>query len=458
MPSASESLADFALALDFEALPAAVVGKVTLHTLDLLGVALAASATGFGDAVVRAACRLGGSGAGTVFGRSETLPAAWAALANGTLAHGLDFDDTHATAVVHVSATVVPAVFAAAEESGADGPRVVAALAAGMEASIRIGLVAPGAFHDRGFHPTGICGAYAATLAAGRLYGLTAEQLADALGLAGSMASGTFEFLADGAWSKRLHAGWAAHAGLVAARLGAEGFCGPRATFEGRFGLFATHLDPGSRDIGRLTAGLGRQWHLLDLALKPYPCCHMTHAFIDAAARARADGIRADDVAAIDCLIHPREMPVVCDPPEAKRAPRTEYDAKFSLPYCVATMLVRGEADLDAFSDAAVRDPAVLALAARVSAHPDPESDYPRHFPGILRLTLHDGRVVEYREPLNRGCPERPLGEAEVEAKFARNAARALPPERTRRVAAIVADLARQRDLGPLLSALRPPA
>lgn len=458
MSSASESLAAFAASLRFEALPAAVVGKITLHTLDLLGVALAAVPTDFGDAVLRAACRLGGRGAGTVVGRRETLPAAWAALANGTLAHGLDYDDTHPAAVVHVSATVVPAVLAAAEETAADGPGMLAALAAGMETSIRIGLVAPGAFHDRGFHPTGICGAYAAALAAGKLYGLTAGQLTHALGLAGSMASGTFEFLADGAWSKRLHAGWAAHAGLVAARLAAEGFRGPRTTFEGRFGLFATHLGSGAPDIARLTAGLGRHWDLLDLALKPYPCCHMTHAFIDAAARARADGIGADDVVAIDCLIHPREMPVVCDPPEAKRVPRTEYDAKFSLPYCVATMLVRGAADLEAFDDAAVSDPAVLAVAARVSAHPDPDSDYPRHFPGILRLTLRDGRVTEYREPLNRGCAERPLDPAEVEAKFARNAARALPPDHARRVAALVGDLPRLRDPGPLMSALRPPA
>jgi len=456
MPTASESLAAFAAGLRFEALPAAVVDKIALHTLDLLGVALAATHTDFGVAASRAARRLAGAGACTVVGRAEPLPAAWAALVNGTLAHGLDYDDTHSTSVVHVSTSVVPAALAAAEESGADGPRVMAALAAGMETNIRIGLAAPGAFHDRGFHPTGVCGAYAATVAAGALYGLTAEQLTDALGLAGSQASGTFEFLTDGTWSKRLHPGWAAHSGIVAARLGAEGFRGPRATFEGRFGLFPTHVGPQGWDVSRLTADLGQRWELLDISLKPYPCCHMTHAFIDCAARARADGIRADDVEAIACLIHPREMPVVCEPLAAKQDPQTAYDGKFSLPYCVATMLVRGRADLDEFADAAVRDPAVLALARRVTHHADPDSDYPAHFPGVMRLTLRDQRTVEYREPLNRGCPERPLERAEVEEKFRRNAGRALPDEQVAGVIKAVGELSRQRDVGVLMATLRP--
>lgn len=457
MPTASEILAGFATELRFEALPAAVVDKIVLHTLDLLGVALAATPTDFGASMLSAVRKLSGPGGCTVVGTTDTLPAAWAALANGTLAHGLDFDDTHSTSVVHVSASVVPAALAAAEDRGADGPRVIAALAAAMESNIRIGLAAPGAFHDRGFHPTGVCGAYASTVAAGAIYGLTVEQLADAMGLAGSQASGTFEFLADGSWSKRLHPGWAAHSGIVAARFGAEGFRGPRTTFEGRFGLFPTHVGPGDWDISRIGADLGRRWELLDIALKPYPCCHMTHAFIDCAARARADGVRAEDVAAIACAIHPREMPVVCEPLAVKHNPQTEYDAKFSLPYCVATMLVRGHADLDDFADAAVRDPAVVAVARRVTHQADPDSDYPAHFPGTMRIELRTGQTVEYREPLNRGCPERPLDRAEVEDKFRRNAARALPARQAARVIEAVTDLPHQRDLGVLTAALRGP-
>lgn len=455
MPTESESLAAFATALRFEALPQAVVDKITLHTLDLLGVALAAVPTDFGGAVLRAVRALSEGGTATVVGSREPLPPPWAALVNGTLGHGLDYDDTHSTSVVHVSTSVVPAALAVAEACGADGQRTITALAAAMEANIRIGLAAPGAFHDRGFHPTGICGAYAATVAAGVLYGLSAAQLADALGLAGSQASGTFEFLTDGSWSKRLHPGWAAHSGIVAARLAAEGFRGPRATFEGRFGLFPTHVGDGSWDATRVTADLGRRWELLDISLKPYPCCHMTHAFVDCAARARADGIGAAHIEALTCFIHPREMPVVCEPLAAKQDPQTEYDAKFSLPYCVASMLVRGHADIDDFAPGAVRDPAVLAVAQRVTHAPDPDSDYPAHFPGTMRITLRDGRRLDYHEPLNRGCPERPLERGAVEDKFRRNAARVLPEAQVALVIAQVAALPRQRQLAALMESLR---
>ena len=456
MPSASASLARFAAALRPADLPTAVIAHVKRHLLDVLGVALAATTEPFAARARTAVTALaGGAGPATVIGDATRLPPAWAALLNGVLAHGLDYDDTHEAAVTHVSCSVAPTMLAAAERHASRGADALAALALGMETAVRIGLVAPGAFHDRGFHPTGVCGAYAASLVAGRLAGLDAPRLAHALGLAGSMASGTMEFLTDGTWAKRVHAGWAAHAGLSAAALADAGFSGPGETFEGRFGLYRSHLGAGEWDVAGLTRDLGTRWHLLDIALKPYPCCHMTHAFIDAAAALRAGGIAAADVDAVECHIHPREMPVVCEPVESKLAPQSDYDAKFSLPYTVAAMFVRGQVDLDDFSPAAIADRAVLDLARRVTCLPDPAADYPRCFPGRLRVRRPDGRWLEHDEPVNRGSFLRPLSDADVADKFRRNAARALPPAQVEAVETAVAALDAAPDVGALTAALR---
>jgi 2-methylcitrate dehydratase PrpD len=456
LASASERLAAFVAGLGYDDLPPPVVAKIKLHVLDLLGVALAAVPCDFSAAAVRAGRVLGGSGPCTVIGARDGMPAPWAAMVNGVLAHGLDYDDTHSESVVHVSASVVPATLAVCEDAGASGRTCITALAAAMETDIRVGLVAPGSFHDRGFHPTGVCGAYACAIAAGKVAGLAAGPLADALGLAGSQSAGTMEFLTDGSWAKRLHPGWAAHAGLVAVRLAAAGFSGPRGTFDGRFGLYRTHLGEGEWHLPALTDMLGARWHLLDTALKPYPCCHMNHAFIDCIGALRAGAEwDADEVAQIECFIHPREVPVVCEPHATKQAPQSDYDAKFSLPYAVASMLVRGHVEVDDFEGDAFRDPAVLALARRVVHREDPASDYPRYFPGWVRIRLRDGRVMEHREPINRGSLARPLTGEQVRDKFRRNARRALPPERVETVNSLVSALEEQRNVAALGRALR---
>ncbi|MFI5367327.1 MAG: MmgE/PrpD family protein [Candidatus Binatia bacterium] len=462
VPSASERLAAFAAELRFEMLPADVVAKLKLHLLDVLGVALAGASMEFGGAALGVGTHLGGSPTCTVIGFRERLPAVWAALVNGTLAHGLDYDDTHTESVVHVSASVVPAALAACEETGATGTgatgeTLLAALAAGMEANIRIGLVARGGFHDRGFHPTGICGTFASALVAGTVAGLSPAQLADALGLAGSQAAGSLEFLTDGTSAKRLHAGWAAHSGVVAARLAAAGFSGPRGTLDGRFGLYRSHLGDSGWDLAALTDGLGARWELLNIGLKPYPCCHFNHAFIDCAAALRATSMLVPDaIEEIECFISAREVPVVCEPVATKRVPQNEYDAKFSLPYAVASMLVRGHVDVDDFTDAAIHHPQVLALAQRVVYRNDPESDFPRRFPGRVRIRLRNGRSVEHHEPVNRGSAERPLSEDEVCDKFRRNALRVLPREQAEAALAAIASVEQAADLSSLTAALRP--
>lgn len=427
-PPLAEELARFVAETKAADLPPVVLAKVADHVLDTLGVAVAAVGSDFCEAAWAALDRLGSQGPCTCIGRKAGAAAPWAALVNGTLAHGLDYDDTHAEAVVHVSAPVVAAALAQAEASGATGTEFLTAVALGMEVSARVGLAAPGAFHDRGFHPTPIAGTFGATAAAARLLGLDALQTRFALGLAASQAAGTLEFLGDGSWSKRLHAGWAAHAGVVAAAFGQAGFIGPRGALDGRFGLYRTHLGEEGWSREAVSGGLGEHWRLLEISIKPYPACHMTHACIDAARALRAQtGAPAEQVARIECFVHERVFPVICEPRAAKVAPRTDYEAKFSLPYTVAAMFVRGQLGIDDFTPAAIADPAVRALAERVVCLPDPGSAYPRYFDGRVRLVLRSGAVYEHAERINRGHPERPLARAEVVEKFRANTARVLP-------------------------------
>jgi 2-methylcitrate dehydratase PrpD len=455
MPTASETLAYFA-GLRFEDLSPAVLAKVQLHVLDFLGVALAGSTRDFAAAIRSTCAAMGGEPTCTVIGSTKRMPAVWAALANGTFGHGLDFDDTHTESVVHVSASVVPAALAACEEGRASGRDFLLAVALGMEANVRIGLVARGGFHDRGFHPTGICGTFASALIAGKVLGLDANRLTDALGLANSQAAGSLEFLTDGSWAKRMHGGWAAHSGIIAARLAAAGFSGPRGALDGRFGLYRSHLGDDGWDLTRLTDGLGERWEMLDTGLKPYPCCHYNHAFADCAATLRQQhGIKAEDIEHVECMLSAREVPIICEPEATKKAPQNDYDAKFSLPYAVASILVRGHLDVDDFTAEAIRDASVLSLAQRISHRDDPGSDFPAAFPGWLRVYLKDGRVLEHREPINRGSARNPLSAAEVEAKFTGNATRVVSTTQAAAIIERVSSLESLSDLDSLSLLLR---
>lgn len=437
MSTISESLAAFALDLGWEDVPGDVVALAKGHLLDTLGIALASSRMDFAAAVHGAARALGSGEESTVIGLGTRLPAASAALVNGTLAHGLDFDDTHVEAVYHASAPAMAAALAVGEAAGRDGRSVLLAYIAGLELGCRLAGAAPGAFHDRGFHPTALCGTFACAAVAARLAGDPRAALVRALGLCGSQAAGILELRES--WLKRLHPGWAAHAGLVAAALGRHGFRGPATVFEGPHGFYAAHLGALPNGPSSPVDGLGTRWASLGIALKPYPCCHFIHAFVDAALALREGApFRLDQIERIDCPLTDRLQPLVGEPRERRIKPPTIYDALFSVPYVVALALVRGGVDLAAFYDEPLDDPRVLALAARTWCPPDPASDYPRHFPGEVRIALAGGRQLARREPVSRGTPERPLSTGEIEAKFFANATRAVPEVRAKRIAEMV--------------------
>jgi 2-methylcitrate dehydratase PrpD len=401
---------------------------------------------------------LGGPPESGLLGRRARVASANAVLANATLAHGLDFDDTREDAIVHTGCVAVTTALAVGEAAAARGRAVLEALIAGVEVMCRVGLAVPGALHARHFHPTAIAGSFAAAGAAGKLGGLTEDQLVHAFGMCGSQASGIIEYLADGSWTKRLHPGWAAHAGVVATHLARMGFTGPETVLEGGHGLYAAFA--GTHDPGRLQAllqSLGHVWELEQLTLKPYPCGSIAQPYMDCALRLREQHrIRAADVTAVRCRTAAGPVPRLWEPLAAKHAPPNGYAAKFSLPYLVGVILVKGRAGLAEFTDEAVQDPHVLDVARRVTYELDPAIDYPRQFVGDVEITLAGGRVVRERRDRPRGGPDAPLTRQDVEAKFLGNAVLALPRDQAERVVKGVDGLRAGAPLGELLAALAP--
>ncbi|HEV8585832.1 MAG TPA: MmgE/PrpD family protein [Methylomirabilota bacterium] len=448
----AERLAAFAASLSFDALPREVVDSVALRTLDVLGIALASSRGDWARSVLDLAGDEGG--ACSVVGTARTAAAPLAVLVNGTLAHGLDFDDTHAASITHASAVIVPTVLALAEARELDGRAAVTAAVAGYEAITRIGMAASGKFHARGWYATAVCGAFGAALAAGVCDRLDAARLTAALGLAGSFASGIMEHLEDGSWVKRVHPGWAGHSGVVAAALARGGAPGPATVLEGRFGLYRAFLgmDPDPAPF----ATLGREWEILKVGYKPYPCCHLNHAYLDCALELRqAPGVTAEAIESIECRVPAGEVPIVCEPVEVKRRPRSSYDAQFSLAYSVAAAFVDGKVGLDTYATERLSDARVLQLASRVRHVIDPESPFPATFPGWVRVRLADGRELEARVPHGRGGPDRPLPPEALVEKFRDNARRALPPARVAAIERVALELDRLKSVAELMRLCR---
>jgi 2-methylcitrate dehydratase PrpD len=448
---AAARIAWWASALTLDEVPAAVRAAAREHVLDTLGCGLAALGLGEGTAGLVAA---GESGAGpaTAIGSVDGVSVLAGALANGMLCHALDFDDTHEASIAHIGAVVVPAALAVAEAVGASGADAMAAIVAGAETIARIGTAAPEGFHRRGFHPTGVCGVFGATVVACRLRGMDAEATARALGLAGSMASGIFEYLSDGSPTKPFHAGWAAQAGVQAAALTAAGARGPATVLEGRFGLFATHVDV-PWDVDAQLADLGRRWESPSVAIKPYPACHWIHAAVDAAVAA-SDGAAPGDIERIMVRIPDVGVPIVLEPEDQKAAPLTPYDAKFSLPWCVAARLVHGRLDVRSFTDEAIADRAVLALAERVQ-HAPWAGAVVSPFAGEAEVATRDGRARSVRYEAPRGAPGNPMTGEAVAEKFMVNATRSLDEAAARAVAEAVERLEGADDVRAVTAELR---
>ena len=376
-PAAAEEFSQWAAALVPDRIPAAVRRALDSSLLDVVGLCLAARHT---DYVRAALAAWDGAGACTAVGHQRRMDAAGAALLNGLAAHGEDYDDTFEGTPVHTGVVVFPTVLAACEANGRAGVHALLGAAAGAELMCRMALVAPTAIHRAGFHPTAVIGAMGAAAAASVALGHTPRQITDALGIAGSMASGIIEYLAEGTWTKRLHPGWAAQSGLRAAALARAGFTGPRTVLDGEHGFFhAFGVDSIVPDLRHLTAELGSLWHAASIAFKPYACGTMAQPYIDCAIRLAREGLRAGDIESIACNVGEGTVHRLWEPAREKAHPSSAYSAKFSVPFCIAVGLLDRAAGLAQFTESRAADREIRALAEKVRYRVDPRNEYPQN-------------------------------------------------------------------------------
>ena len=430
--SLAPRLARFAAELSFDQLPPPVIAAVGDRLLDTLGVCVAGRELDATRAAYAMSLEVGAGDQASVIGGGRRLPAVWAALVNGTCAHGLDFDDSHLPSIVHPSATLVPAVFAQAEASGADAHETIVALVAAYELMIRLANaqydpeLGNSVFFERGLHATSMLGALAAAAACARLRGLDGEGIAHALAIACSQSAGLLESNRAGGSVKRIHTGWAAHAAIAAAALAAHGVTGPPTVLEGRFGYFQAFC--GERwNPAAVTEALGERWDTLDIHVKPYPCNHFTHAIVDAVRRLRSSGLAPEEVAAVEIGTAGPSLRTIGEPIEVKRHPRSSYEARFSAPFVFATALVGGGglgvAEED-FGDAALTDVRRQALAECCDVTVDADCDrlFPGAFPAVVRVRTRAGEELEARVDFNRGSPTHPLSPEELRSKLEQTA------------------------------------
>jgi 2-methylcitrate dehydratase PrpD len=432
----AQQLGGFAAGLTLENIPAKTRQRAKLLLLDAIGVALAAASFEFGRRAVRGLASLD-SGDAQVIGLPQKLSVRDAVLANGILAHGLDFDDTSISARVHAGAACMPAALTMAAALGRNGSDMLLAYIAGMECAMRIGSVAKGGFKEQGFYPIGVAGVFATALIAGRLLGLDAAQLANAQGIAYSTASGNQEFVEEMAWTKRMHPGWAGVGGITAALLAKGGYVGPTLPYEGHNGLYRVYLGEHAvrADISLATKGFHEIWEIDKVAFKPIPACYFSIAAIDSAcALHREHGLNAEHIEKVRILLPQAAVETVCIPAGIRRKPVDTYAAVFSVYYGVAVALARGHYRLSDLEPAALADPEVLSLIERSEYEIDPRTTFPKYYSGAVRITTHDGHTFEQREDVHRGAPEKPLGESAIIAKFMDNAARSINITQAERV------------------------
>lgn len=437
----AESLAHFAYTTQYKNLPADVIERARLHILDGVGLALASHTQEYAPVTLAGIEAMSGPGISTVIGTRTQYSARDAALANGLLVHGLDYDDTHPMSIVHPTVASLPTAFAIGEQVNASWEEVLSAYVVGVESAIRLGAAVKGGFHHVGFHATGIVSHFSSALVAAKLMGMNAQAMWSAQGITASTASGVQVFLEEGAWTKRFHPGWGAVAGITAAHLAGKGFVAPSRPYEGRFGLFDTHLHGAPTDIELISKGLGTDWQMLGTVIKPYPICHFIHGCADAAIDMFEEvKDRIEEIEQIVALLPEPTMHIVAEPIEEKQNATTDYEAKFSAPYVVAVCLLRGYFGLPELDTQTLQSKQVQQLAKKVVCESDPKSEFPRYFSGGVTVKFKDGSSVTRYVPVNKGAGARALTREDISEKFMSNATMHLTPEQALAAQTLILD------------------
>lgn len=457
-------LAEWVAGLRLEDIPDEVTGHAKLALLDTLGCGLFGSTLPWGQTVIRFARRLGRNGEATVWGDGSLLPAANAALANGTLVHAFEMDDLHAGGVLHPGSVTATAAIALAErrERGrkvsVEGRRVLEALIAGYEVGARIGLACGYAKLKKGFHPAATTGVFCAAAAASRILNLDAEATQDALGTAGTQAAGLMASQ-YGSMVKRMHMGLAAQSGIYGADLAAMGFRGVRGVLEAPYGGFLSTLVGDAADPAPILDGLGERYEMLGTGFKIYPACGSSHTTIDAllAIRERCPDLSPEAVESVVI----RTTTAVRDHVGWPYVPDTVTSAQMNLPFTAAVLLYDGALTVESFADYRLRDPALVELAGRVSVLADPELDRKgrdyRHTVHV-DVRLSDGRQFEESRTHGRGTAKQPVSPAELYAKFADLAGRVVGDGQAAAIREMVEDLEQLPAISPLADAMVSPA
>ncbi|MGZ9079908.1 MAG: MmgE/PrpD family protein [Burkholderiales bacterium] len=452
-----EQLTDFALNCTPGDIPADVREKTTLLLLDSIGIAIANRAKPFVRLQANAIDGAVREGRCTAIGNTRTYVAEGAAQLNSTAIHGSDFDATHLPSIMHTSSVVVPAALAAAEESGAAGPDVIAAMVAGSEILIRMGLATQGSMHRVGFQSTALCAPVALAITAGRLYAMPRAQIVSAAGLAASIGAGLRAFSDDGTWGKRIITGWACRAAFTALALAREGYPGTRDALEKEpFGFYKAFVQGGGYDLTQLTRGLGHEWETREVDLKRYPCSHGHHAFLDSVRRAKRElALDPRNIGSVNLHVSSEARKWWFEPRQRKYELENVYGARFSMPYTIALTLKYGNLYDEHLEDRSVLDdPDLRSLVTRVKPKIDESlsNSNPNRLPGTIEITTTDGRTAVFE-----GAGHVESGTAFREAvleKYASNTA-GLDPDRVQKVRARALSLEQQPSMHPLMGLLR---
>jgi 2-methylcitrate dehydratase PrpD len=407
--------------LNYDALTTDVVDRVKYLFLDFIGVAARGALSDSSSPVQRLILNLDNARDGAVvIGTHRKADPSYAALANGTAAHSLELDDVVNEASLHPAVAIMPAALAAAHIAGCSGKELIAAITAGYEVMIKLGVALdPAAHYARGFHPTGTCGTMGAAITAAKILKLNQKAMMNALGIAGSQAAGSMEFLSDGAFTKRLHPGWAAHSGIIAALLARENFTGPGTIIEGRFGFL--HAYSSGSKSGKVLQDWGDPWEVLHTSIKPHACCRYKQGPIDGILKIMHENhLDASQIEKVILGILQAGFAIVAEPEEQKSNPNSVVDAQFSMPFGAAAAILYGKATLDEYTMERINSTRVKELMDKISCVKDPEleKEFPKKWPASVTLLTKDGKTYSTRIDFPKGDPENPLTWDELIDKF----------------------------------------
>ena len=441
----------------YENLPDEVIDRTKYLLLDYIGVAARGSLSESSQPVFNLIRNLDKSQDGAmVIGTNIRVNSPLAALGNGTAAHSLELDDVVNEASLHPAVTIMAAALASVHGKPCSGKELIASIVAGYEVAIKLGVALdPAAHYARGFHPTGTCGTLGAAVTAAKILGLDPKGISNALGIAGSQAAGSMEFLADGSYTKRLHAGWAAHSGIMAALLAQNGFSGPSTIIEGKSGFL--HAYSPRSDADKVLKNWAEPYEVMRTSIKPHACCRYKQGPIDGILKImRENRLKAADIETVNLGILKAGMTIVARPEELKSNPQSIVDAQFSMPFGAAVAILYGQASLDEYSLQNIQSAQIKAMMDRIHCAEDPdlETEFPRKWPASVTIGIKDGPEYRTRIEYPKGDPENPLTWDELIAKFKNLMAPVFPDEKQNTIVTRVKTLEQSETLDSFLTFL----